>query len=335
MKISALLGCFSAVLAAYSDSDRCGTSNNGLMCDPQGPYGPCCSQNGYCGNTADYCSSVNRCQSGCTQNPPVVPLPGCGDGFCDGRTETCSSCPTDCKCELEYLDKCLTPGHISLTFDDGPDQFAPTLLSVAKELNVKPTHFVIGSKLTNTTYQQYLKQYYAAGHIIASHTFTHPFLTQLTDAEIRDEMIKTDNAIFNLIGVRPIFMRNPYSDTNERTMALLNSMGYKSIFTSLDSEDTVYGDSDPSRILSNVVKGLQANPQTTSYVITQHETYNVSINYLPQIVNKIHKQKYTIVPITTCFNANNAYRQDVCGDGKCSGYIENCQTCPLDCGKCS
>ncbi|KAJ9058667.1 chitin deacetylase [Entomophthora muscae] len=268
-------------------------------------------------------------------NSEMNPFSSCGDGFCDGRNETCFSCPSDCgECDLQYLDKCRSPGHVSLTFDDGPHEFSPTLLALAKELNVKLTLFVIGNKLANITYQNYLKQYYDAGHTIASHTFTHPFVTQLTDAEIRDEMIKTDNAIFNLIGVRPIFMRNPYSDTNERTMALLDSMGYKSIFTSLDTEDTVYGDSDPNKILSNAVKGLQANPQTTSYVITQHETYNVSINHLPQIVNEINKRKYTIVPITTCFNANNAYRQDVCGDGKCSGYLENCQTCPLDCGKC-
>ncbi|KAJ9058674.1 hypothetical protein DSO57_1010014 [Entomophthora muscae] len=337
MKLFSLISLLTPALAQYSDSDRCGSQNNGLMCDPQGQIGQCCSQYGYCGSSTAHCSKDNGCQSGCTQNPPpppVAPLPSCGDGFCDGRTETCSSCPTDCKCELEYLDKCLTPGHISLTFDDGPDQFAPNLLSIANKLNVKLTLFVIGEKLANTTYQKYLKQYYAAGHTIASHTFTHPFLTKLTDDQIRDEMIKTDNAIFNLIGVRPIFMRNPYADSNERTMALLDSMGYKSIFTSLDTEDTVYGDSNPAMILKNAIKGLKADPKVASHVITQHETYNVSINYLPQIVNEIKKQKYSIVPIHKCFNTKGVYRNDRCGDGKCSGYLENCQTCPKDCGSC-
>ncbi|KAJ9066416.1 chitin deacetylase [Entomophthora muscae] len=248
-------------------------------------------------------------------NLEMNPFSSCGNGFCDGCNKTCFSCPS----------------HVSLTFDDRSHEFSPTLFDLAKELNVKLTLFVIGNKLANITYQNYLKQYYDAGHTIASHTFTHPFVTQLTDSEICNEMIKTDNVIFNLIGVCPIFMRNPYSDTNKHTKALLDSMGYKSIFTSLD---TVYGNSDSSKILSNVVKGLQANPQTTSYVITQHKIYNVSINYLPSIFKEINKQKNIIVPITTCFNANSAYRQDVCEDGKCSGYLKNCQTCPFDCGKC-
>ncbi|KAJ9066422.1 hypothetical protein DSO57_1009666 [Entomophthora muscae] len=323
-------------LAAYSDNYKCGKLNNDLMCDPQGKYGPCCSHDGYCGNTTDYCSASNGCQSGCVDLPllsETAPA-SCGDGVCDGRTETCSNCPSDCKCNLEYLDKCLTPGHVSLTFDDGPDQFAPNLLSTANELNIKLTLFIIGNKLTNATYQEYLKEYYKAGHTIASHTFTHPYLTKLTHAEIRDEMTKTDDAIFDLIGERPIYMRNPYADSDKRTMAILDSMGYKSIFTSLDTEDTIYGDSDPSKILSNVVKGLQADPKVTPYVITQHETLVNSINYLPAIVKEIKERNYTIVDISTCFGTETAYRSDKCGDKKCTGYIEDCTSCPLDCGSC-
>ncbi|KAJ9066421.1 hypothetical protein DSO57_1009665 [Entomophthora muscae] len=292
MKIASLILSISSVLAAFSDNDRCGTSNRGLMCNPQGQFGPCCSRNGFCGSTSAYCQVESGCQSGCTSNPPVNPSAGCSNG----------------RCELKYLDKCQTPGHVSLTFDDGPDQYAPNLLSIAKKLNVKLTLFVIGNKLSNKTHQQYLKQYYAAGHTIASHTFTHPFITKLSDDQIREEMTKTDDVIFNLIGVRPIYMRNPYADSNQRTMALLASMGYKSIFTSLDTEDTVYGNSDPSRILSNVVKGLQADPKVTPYVITQHETYKNSVNYLPQIVEKIKTRGYKIVDINTCFGTTRAYR---------------------------
>ncbi|KAF0435646.1 hevein-like preproprotein [Gigaspora margarita] len=36
----------------------------GMSC-ANSPYGPCCSQYGYCGNTADYCSPNMGCQAGC------------------------------------------------------------------------------------------------------------------------------------------------------------------------------------------------------------------------------------------------------------------------------
>ncbi|KAJ9051613.1 hypothetical protein DSO57_1003164 [Entomophthora muscae] len=338
MKVSALIASLSTALAAYSDSSRCGSFNNGLMCDPKGQYGPCCSASGYCGNTPAYCAVENGCQSGCVNlppPPPVTPPSGCGDGFCDGRMETCNNCPSDCgQCALQYLAKCQTPGHIALTFDDGPDQYAPNLLSIAKNLNIKLTLFVIGNKLSNPVHQKYLKQYHEAGHTIASHTFTHPFVTKLTDCQIRKEMIKTDDAIFNVIGVRPIYMRNPYADSDKRTMALLQSMGYKSIFTTIDSEDTVYANTDPSRILTNTIEGLKADPRVTPLVLTQHETFNASVNYLPAIVGEIQKRNYTIVDISTCFGTAGPCRTDKCGDGKCTGYVEDCGTCPQDCGKC-
>ncbi|KAJ9057092.1 hypothetical protein DSO57_1025837 [Entomophthora muscae] len=325
------LSFLGVIAAQFSSDNRCGTQNKGLMCDPQGPYGGCCSKFGYCGSSSVYCAVDNGCQSGCNNGTVAAPaeaVKGCGDGFCDVRSETCNSCPKDCGvCQLQYLDKCIIPGQVALTFDDGPDQYANQLMAIANQLNVKLTMFVIGNKLKNPTYQRYLKKYHAAGHTIASHTYSHPFITKLTDDQLREEMSKTDDAIHKIIGVRPIFMRNPYSDSNQRTMALLESMGYKSIFTSLDTEDTVFGVTEPSRIITNTIQGLKADPKLTPYVITQHRD-------IQELIAEIHKRRYTIVSIEKCFGTDSAYRKDVCGDGKCTGYIENCSTCPKDCGAC-
>ncbi|KAJ9072748.1 chitin deacetylase [Entomophthora muscae] len=330
--------CLGAIAAQFTSDNRCGSENNDLMCNPQGPYGGCCSKLGYCGSSSKYCSVDNGCQSGCT-NVTLIgkeePAKGCGDGFCDGRKETCDSCPNDCGvCQLKYLDKCVDPGEVTLTFDDGPDQFAPELLATAKKLNITLTLFVIGIKLNNATYREYLKEYYEAGHTIASHTYTHPFITKLTNAELREEMSQADDAIYRTIGKRPIFMRNPYSDSDQRTMALLDSMGYKSIFTSLDTEDTIFGNSDPSHIISNVVSGLKASPTNSSFTLTEHETYKSSVSSLPIIVAEIKRRGYTVVGLDKCYGTSGVYRKDTCGDGSCSGYIEHCGTCPKDCGAC-
>ncbi|EOD52800.1 putative glyoxal oxidase protein [Neofusicoccum parvum] len=52
--------------AAYSQDGRCGPTNGGLLCDPNSTVykGTCCSQYGWCGNTADHCGT--GCSSGCT-----------------------------------------------------------------------------------------------------------------------------------------------------------------------------------------------------------------------------------------------------------------------------
>lgn len=50
---------------AYSTDGTCGPSNGGLLCDPNATnyHGTCCSQYGWCGDTAAYCGT--GCQSGC------------------------------------------------------------------------------------------------------------------------------------------------------------------------------------------------------------------------------------------------------------------------------
>lgn len=71
---------------------RCGSSFGGATCDPNGPYGACCSQYGYvfsvspgmtkigesdvdpeinryCGSTPGHCLVENGCQNGCTDGP--------------------------------------------------------------------------------------------------------------------------------------------------------------------------------------------------------------------------------------------------------------------------
>ncbi|KAJ9066415.1 hypothetical protein DSO57_1009659 [Entomophthora muscae] len=320
MKVSIWISCLSSTFAVYSDTDRCGSVHKGMMCNPQGPYGPCCSQSGYCGKTPEYCAIEKGCQSGCTASPPGMPASKCGDGFCDNRNETCYSCPRDCgKCNLQMLESCKDPGQTTLTFDLNPDQFTSSFLSDIKKLNITPTHFVVGARLKNVTYQNYLKQYHGAGHMIASNTFSHPHIKRLSDDQLRTEMIKADDAIFNTIGVRPIYMRIPYADADLRTLALLQSMGYQTIFTALRSINNIL---HPAQINSTIL-GAKNSTNTTK------EYFNIA-----KIAAEIQSHNLKVVDINQCFGIQGAYRSEKCGDGKCSGYLESCQTCPQDCGKC-
>ena len=50
-------------------NERCGVGFGGSICGNDNPYGQCCSQYGFCGNTSEHCSLNNKCQSGCWQNP--------------------------------------------------------------------------------------------------------------------------------------------------------------------------------------------------------------------------------------------------------------------------
>ena len=63
-KCLALLVC---LIATSAGAEQCGRQAGGAIC----PNGLCCSQYGWCGNTADYCSLANKCQSNCWGDAPT------------------------------------------------------------------------------------------------------------------------------------------------------------------------------------------------------------------------------------------------------------------------
>ncbi len=72
-----------------------------------------------------------------------------------------------------------TAGTVRLTFDDGPSPtFTPRILEVLRGWNAKATFFVFGEKVSQ--HPELVKAELAAGHKVGNHTWTHPYLTQLT-----------------------------------------------------------------------------------------------------------------------------------------------------------
>jgi hypothetical protein len=57
------------------DDGRCGKDFDGATCDPNGAYGGCCSEYGYCGSTDGHCLKANGCQNGCKDGDAAATTP--------------------------------------------------------------------------------------------------------------------------------------------------------------------------------------------------------------------------------------------------------------------
>ena len=68
-----------------------------------------------------------------------------------------------------------------------PNQFTPTLVNFLQSNNEKTTHFMIGSNILNNPDQ--FQTAFGAGHDIAVHTFTHPYMTNKSNLEVVAEVI--------------------------------------------------------------------------------------------------------------------------------------------------
>ncbi|MCA1220412.1 bifunctional polysaccharide deacetylase/glycosyltransferase family 2 protein [Streptomyces sp. 8L] len=132
---------------------------------------------------------------------------------------------------------------IVLTFDDGPDPvWTPKILDILHRYGAKATFFVTG---TNTARNPALvKRIVAEGDEVGVHTFDHPDLSYLGASAIDREISRTQLAIEGAAGVRTALFRPPYSsfadaldNTSWPVTRYVGSLGYISVFDSLDSED--------------------------------------------------------------------------------------------------
>lgn len=117
---------------------------------------------------------------------------------------------------------------IAITFDDGPDKtYTRQTADMFNAVSGKATFFMIGEKLEAEP--DFVREIHGEGHEIGNHSYSHPHLTQIAEAEAFAELERTDKAIERTIGRRPAVFRAPYLDCNEGTLALAGRFGYGTI----------------------------------------------------------------------------------------------------------
>lgn len=98
---------------------------------------------------------------------------------------------------------------VALTFDDGPTpDSSERVLDALASQRATATFFVIGENVRRHT--ELLCRMHREGHLIANHTFHHPYLAFVRGLRYWEDQIKrTDDAIESLIGERPAIFRPP------------------------------------------------------------------------------------------------------------------------------
>ena len=101
---------------------------------------------------------------------------------------------------------------VMLTFDDGYDDNYTQLLPLLKKHNAKATVFVITGEIGKPYYltEEQIQEMSASGHIsIQSHTVTHPFLSDLNEEQLEDELLGSKKTLARLTGKEPFVICYP------------------------------------------------------------------------------------------------------------------------------
>ena len=109
------------------------------------------------------------------------------------------------------------------------------LLDVLDENNVKVTFFMTGYFLRE--FEESARKIEARGHEIASHTNTHPRMTQEAPYDMMRQIQRPAEDIRAMFGKETTLMRPPFGDVNKNVTAMARAEGQEVIMWTIDSHD--------------------------------------------------------------------------------------------------
>lgn len=121
--------------------------------------------------------------------------------------------------------------EIYLTFDEGYENgYTAKILDVLRDNNVPAAFFVTGPYLEGQ--QELVQRMIDEGHIVGNHTVHHPNLGECDEETIKAELNGLNEKSELLYGVSMSFMRPPEGAYSEQSLAVTQSLGYKTILWS-------------------------------------------------------------------------------------------------------
>ncbi len=128
------------------------------------------------------------------------------------------------------------PRLLALTYDDGPnDPCTWRMMEVLERHGVKATFFLIGQYVQQKP--EIARALVAAGHVIGSHTWSHPNLIFEQVPELRSELVQTRQAILDATGVETNLFRPPFGGRRPATLRTVKAFGLQTVMWNVSGHD--------------------------------------------------------------------------------------------------
>ena len=188
---------------------------------------------------------------------------------------------------------------VALTFDDGPSKKYTEQISILlRDNNIKSTFFFVGKNVRD--YPEIVAMIYKDGHIIGNHTYAHSRLNDLSENEIKNQIIKCNSEIKKIIGVSPVLFRPPYGSCSINSINIVRDLHLETIMWNAMVDDyRIHGNNSEkiARGILNLVK--------PGSIIGMHDgggKRDNTVGALKIIISTLKDQGYKFVTIPELLN---------------------------------
>ena len=181
---------------------------------------------------------------------------------------------------------------VALSFDAAwGNEDTQKILEILAKHNVHATFFMTGGWVDS--YPEDVKAILAGGHDLGNHSENHKNMSQLSDEQKKEELMKVHDKVRELTGYEMFLFRPPYGDYDNAVVKTATKCGYYPIQWDVDSLDWKdYGvDSIVNTVCSNKHLG-------NGSIILCHNGAKFTADALDTLITNLKGQGYEIVPIS-------------------------------------
>ena len=187
--------------------------------------------------------------------------------------------------------------QIALTFDAGAEaECFDDLIQALETAHVRATFFITG-RFTHE-HPDCAAEITKRGHEVGNHTWSHLALTQEPDGVIREEITRAEQAITRVSGHNPKpKWRAPYGDRDPRVLKIAADLGYRSIYWTIDSLDSVEPKKTPQFLIDRIAS--KSDAELDGAIILMHVGERSTADALPTIIADLQARGFHLVTIST------------------------------------
>ncbi|MCO5970235.1 polysaccharide deacetylase family protein [Actinoallomurus soli] len=190
------------------------------------------------------------------------------------------------------------PGHVALTFDDGPDpRSTPAFLAALREYEVTATFFLLGRMLVEAP--DVGRELVDAGHEIAVHGWEHRCMLLRGPAATYDDLARAVETIVDVTGTLPRWYRPPYGVLSSSALRAARRLGLTPVLWTNWGRDWTRA-ATPASVLATVTRDLDGGATVLlhdSDCTSAPESWRNTLGALPPLLEEVREQGLAVGPL--------------------------------------
>ena len=174
---------------------------------------------------------------------------------------------------------------IAFTFDDGPSTYDLYIIDALVASHSTATFYMVGNRMRS--FPLSIDKMIKTGMEVGNHTYDHKSLTSLSDAEVKNQITKTNDLFYEMTGHKLTSLRPSYGNINNRVRV---QVGMPVILWNIDTLD--WKTRNAEKIYNSIINNAKDGD-----IVLMHSLYESTQKAVEKVLPELYKRGFQVVSV--------------------------------------